>query len=94
MTKLIDTLNMLKSQKNQKLGEKYSDKYSKTKKNKYAKRALYHLDKAEDQRLLATHPQVNYKDAKQYVKTRRDEIETGRMKDYLMRGVGKEFYED
>jgi len=93
MTKLIDTLNMLKSQKNQKLGEKYTEKFSKTQKNKYAKRALYHYDKAEDQKLLATSP-MKRKDAKRYIKDRRDEIETARLNDYLTRGTNKEFYED
>ena len=90
---LTKVLDQLRSNKNQKLGEKYTDKFSKTHNNKYAKRALYHYDKAEDQNLLAAAP-MKRKDAKQYIKDRRDEIETARMKDYLERGTNKEFYED
>lgn len=93
MTTLAKTLDRIRSNKNQKLGEKYTEKFSKTQKNKYAKRALYHYDKAEDQNLLATSP-MKRKDAKRYIKDRRDEIETARLNDYLTRGTNKEFYED
>lgn len=91
--KLADALNELKSNRNYRLGAKYTEKFSKTQKNKYAKRALYHYDKAEDQNLLATSP-MKRKDAKKYIKDRRDEIETARLNDYLTRGTNKEFYED
>lgn len=89
--KLADALNELKSNRNYRLGAKYTEKFSKSHKNKDARRALYHLDKAEDQHLLATAPD---RKTKKYVKTRRDEIETARMNDYLTRGTNKEFYED
>ena len=91
---LADTLTYLKSKKNRKLANKYIDKYDATKKNKYAKLAGYYADKSEDQELLATAPHAKRKEAKEYIKKRRDEIETNRMKDYLENGVGKEFYED
>ena len=88
---LLDTLRYLGSKRNRKLAEKEADKYRKTGNNIHAKKALYHFDKAKDLELIATAPN---KKAKEYVKARRDEIETERMKDYLEHGVGKEFYED
>ena len=91
---LIATLDYLKAQRNNKLADKATDKYLKTKKNIHAKKALYFRDKAEDAELLASAPHAKRKEAKEYIKNRRDEIETDRMKDYLEHGTGKEFYED
>lgn len=92
--KLTDALNQLKINRNYRLGKVNTDKFAKTHNNKYAKRALYHFDKAEDQSLIATAPHTNKKDAKAFVKERREKIEKNRMNDYLKNGVGKEFYED
>ena len=87
---LIDTLTYLSSKRNQKLGQKEIEKYKKTGKNIHAKKAQYHLDKAEDEHLKINSP----KEVWPLIKDRRDRIETNRMKDYLENGVGKEFYED
>lgn len=88
---LISTLHYLSAKKNGKLAQKEIEKYKKTHKNIHAKKAQYYLDKAHDQELIATAPN---KKAKEYVKARRDEVETAKMKDYLDNGIGKEFYED
>ena len=92
--KLTDVLNQVKAKQHEKLADRANKKYMATKKNKYYRRASDHYDKAEDLNLLATAPHANRKDAKAYVKARRDEIDTNRMKDYLLNGVGKEYYED
>lgn len=92
--KLVDTLNYLKANHNERLAQKMIDKHKKTGNDKFAKKALYHLDKAEDQKMLATAPHANKKDAREHIKARRDEIEDARMKDWLKTGNGKEFYED
>ena len=94
MANLVDTLRYLKANRNQKLGEKETKKYKETGKNIHAKKALYHFDKAHDLTLLATAPHDSKKNAKEWIKANRDEIETGRMKDYLEHGTNKEFYED
>ena len=94
MANLIDTLRYLRADHNQKLGNRETDKFNKTKKNIHAKKALYHFDKARDLILLATAPHDSKKGAKEWIKANRDEVETGRMKDYLENGTNKEFYED
>ena len=91
---IVDTLTYLGAERNRKLAKKNMDKFTKTKDNKFAKRALYHADKAEDLEYISRAPHVIKKDAKKWVKARRDEIETARMKDYLEHGTNKQFYED
>ena len=91
---IVDTLTYLGAERNRKLAKKNMDKFAKTKDNKFAKRALYHTDKAQDLELIASAPHIKRKEAKEYVKKNRDEIETARMKDYLENGANKQFYED
>ena len=92
--KLTDVLNQVRAKQHEKLADRASKKYMMTKKNKYYRAASDHYDKAEDLNLLATAPHANRKDAKEYVRARRDEINTNKMNDYLKNGVDKEYYED
>ena len=91
---ILDTLTYMRAKSNQKKAEKATEKYAKTHKNKYYRKASDYYDKAEDQELLATAPHTNKKDAKEYIRKRRDEIDTNRLNDYLNHGIGKEYYED
>lgn len=89
---LYKTLDKLRANKNWALAEKDMRKYDKTRNVKYLRRGLDHADKGEDLELLATAPHATRKEAKEYIKKRRAEIESSRIDDFLKNGVGKEFY--
>ena len=91
---IVDTLRYMKAENDQRKAEKAADKYTRTGKTKYYKKASDYFDKAEDGKLLATAPHANKSDAKAYIKNRRDEINMNRYKDYVENGVDKEYYED
>lgn len=87
---LVSTLRYMQSKSHEKKGGKEMSKFKKTGKNIHAKKALDHFDKAEDLELLA---HANTKAEKSYIKNRRDEITSDRIRDYLDYGVGKEYFE-
>ena len=94
MNSLQKTLDKIRADRNYALSAKNAEKFVKTGKNKYLRRGLDLSDKAEDLEMLATHPYGKRKEAKEYIKKRREEIDNARFKDYLENGTHKYYYED
>lgn len=91
---LYKTLDKLRANRNWALSAKNAEKFIKSGKNKHLRRGLDLSDKAEDLEMLATHPYGKRKEAKEYIKKRREEIDNARFKDYLENGTHKYYYED
>ena len=94
MVNLQKTLDKIRADRNWTLSAKNADKYLRTGKAKYLRRGIDQADKAEDLYMLATSPHTKRKDAKEYIKKRREEIDDNRFKDYLLNGENKKYYED
>ena len=94
MVNLQKTLDKIRADRNWTLSAKNADKYARTGKAKYLRRGMDHADKGEDLQLLATAPHAKRKDAKEYIKKRREEIDDNRFRDYLLNGENKKYYED
>ena len=83
----------LRAERNQKLGDKELNRYSATKKNIYAQRALDRYNKAEADRYRAD-PHVPLKTANAYIRDKQDKEQDSMIDDYLKHNQHRQFFEN